>query len=69
MCLNTDLPVTTLARGGRGTRHQVWLACKESNSRYIATCQFGSLRAVRTELGIGESSVEDAVIAYRGLGL
>jgi hypothetical protein len=40
------LPVTTLARGGRG-RSQVLLARREEYSASMAARQFGSARAAR----------------------
>jgi hypothetical protein len=45
----------TLQPDGRGTRSQVWLGRTALYSSSIARRQFGSARASRTDVGIGES--------------
>src|SRR6185437_5857650 len=54
LCLKIHLPVTTLARGGRGTRSQVLFASRASCSASIAARQLGSARALWKIFGIGD---------------
>ena len=69
MMRKTHLPVMTRAYGGLSTRVQVRLASSASNSACMAVRQFGSFRASRAEVGIGDSSEVVAVMAYFGFGL
>jgi hypothetical protein len=47
LCLNTHLPVMTLAWGGRGAISQVRFRCRASNSSFMAACHCGSRSAAR----------------------
>jgi hypothetical protein len=53
--IQIHLPVTTLQPNERVTWSQVWLASRALYSSSIARRQFGSARALRTDVGIGES--------------
>jgi hypothetical protein len=54
LCLKIHLSVTMLEPTGRGTRSQVLLAIRATNSSSMVRRQFGSTRAARTEEGTGD---------------
>ena len=65
LCLKIHLPVTTLARGGRGTKSHVWFLRSAECSSSIATRQLGLARVLRKVFGIDDRGAAANSAGYR----